>query len=136
MSAAASHRQRHWLKYAAYRLKPTNKSQNGAISQVLMTSSPPSANAARPCVQGDRKVAPRLSTCAAAIVSTSSSNGSAMKCGCRSLNSAEKKGNSSMPSGCRLGMTREALNHQKVSVGGQTPGVTLLPKCFGLMPSA
>src|SRR5947207_12588558 len=40
-----------------------------------------------------------------------------------------------MPSGCRVGITREALNHQKLSSGGQTPGMTLLPKCFGLMPN-
>src|SRR5258708_2519424 len=136
VSAAAVQRQRHWLKYAEYRLKPTYSSQKGAMSQVLMTSRPPSARAARPCVHGERRVTPRLRTCAAAMVSTSSSNGRAMKCGCRSLKSAEKNGNSLMPSGFRFGMTREALNHQNVSVGGQTPLMTLLPKCLGLMPSA
>ena len=99
-------------------------SQNGAMSQVLITSSPPSATAARPWVQIDRRVAPRLSTCAVATASTSSSNGMATKCGCRSLKNAEKNGNSSMPSGCKLGMMREAWNHHELLAGGHTPGTT------------
>src|SRR5436190_22544181 len=77
--AAATQRQRHVMNHAAYRLNPMYTSQNGAMSHVLMTSSPPSDNAANPSVNGERRVSPRLSTCAAAQASTSSSNGSATK---------------------------------------------------------
>src|SRR5579864_3597843 len=108
-------------------------SQNGAISQVLITSSPPSATAARPWVHGERSVTPRLMTCAAATATTSSSNGMATKCGWRSLKKAVKNGNSLMPSGWVLGMTREDENHHSPLVGGHTP--TLMPSPNVLMPS-
>src|ERR1051326_6660169 len=113
VAAAATQRQRQSQKRAAYRLSPMEINQNGAISQVLMTSSPPSASPARPCVHGERSVAPRLSTCAAATLSASNSNGQATKCGCTSPRYAVKNGNSLMPSGWVLGTMRDAANHHR-----------------------
>ena len=133
VAAAASHRQRQAQKCAAYRLRPMYSSQNGAMSQVFMTSRPPRLIAARACVNGERRVAPRLRTCAAAVANTSSSKGMATKCGWRSLSRAVKNGNSLMPSGCALGTTREEANHHSPFAGGHWPGVMPSPKF--LMPS-
>src|SRR5579859_1733234 len=133
VAAASSQRRRHSQKWAAYWLSATYSSQNGAMSQVLMTSNPPSPIAASPCVKGERKVAPRLRTCAPATESTSNSNGIATKCGCRSLKNAVKNGNSLIPSGWVLVTTRDEANHQESPSGGQAPATMPSPKF--LIPS-
>src|SRR6266536_4199382 len=104
------------------------------MSQMLITSNPPSDNAARPRLHGDCSARPRLKTLPHAAVSASSSNGKATKCGWRSLSNAEKNGNSLIPSGCRLGMIREAKNHHELFGGGQIPATTLALKL--LIPNA
>src|ERR1051325_6200276 len=114
--------------HAAYKLSAQYSSQNGAMSHVLMTSKPPRDSAASPCVDHDRNVAPRDTAWTAATETTRISNGRAMKCGCRSAQSAEKNGNSLMPSGCKLGITRDALNHHRKLLGGQTPWTMPWPK--------
>ena len=121
-------------KRAAYRLRPTYSSQNGAMSQVLITSRPPSASAARPCVQIERSVAPRL-------MHVRGGDGQHQQLERHGhevrVQVAQERGEERElvdAVGLQVGDdARGAETTTKPLVGGHTPGVTPSAKC--LMPS-